>query len=326
MPRRTLGHSGIEVSTLALGVMMFGRWGNTDEAECHRMLHRALDAGITLIDTADMYDDGASEEILGRGLRGRRDRVVLATKVGNPMGGDPTRSGLSRRWIEQAVEDSLRRLQVDHIDLYQMHRPDPSTPMEETLETLDRLVGSGKVRAIGTSTFSPTQLDDLHALAGDRDWVRPTSEQPPYSALARGIETEVLPTLRRWEVGAIVWAPLNGGWLTGKYQSIGGDATSRAQRQPDHFDHRDEAMRTAKRALVAQLISIADAAAMTLPQLALAFVLDEPTVSAAIIGPRTDEQLSQLLQLGPLVLPDGVRAQIDAVVSAGRNVNPNDAA
>ncbi|MEZ5249352.1 MAG: aldo/keto reductase, partial [Ilumatobacteraceae bacterium] len=177
IPRRTLGHSGIEVSTLALGVMMFGRWGNTDEAECHRMLHRALDAGITLIDTADMYDDGASEEILGRGLRGRRDRVVLATKVGNPMGGDPTRSGLSRRWIEQAVEDSLRRLQVDHIDLYQMHRPDPSTPMEETLETLDRLVGSGKVRAIGTSTFSPTQLDDLHALAGDRDWVRPTSEQ-----------------------------------------------------------------------------------------------------------------------------------------------------
>ena len=272
-----------------------------------------------------MYDDGASEEILGRGLRGRRDQVVLATKVGNPMGGDPTRSGLSRRWIEQAVEDSLRRLQVDHIDLYQMHRPDPSTPMEETLDTLDRLVGSGKVRAIGTSTFSPTQLDHLHALAGDRDWVRPTSEQPPYSVLARGIELEVLPTLRRWQVGAIVWAPLNGGWLTGKYQSVEGDATSRAQRQPDHFDHRDEAMRTEKRALVAQLITIADEAGMTLPQLALAFVLDEPAVSAAIIGPRTDEQLAQLLDLGPLVLPDGVRAQIDAVVAPGRNVNPSDA-
>ncbi|MFN8023479.1 MAG: aldo/keto reductase [Acidimicrobiales bacterium] len=325
IPTRTLGHSGIEVSSLALGVMMFGRWGNTDEAECHRMLHRALDAGITLVDTADMYDDGASEEILGRALRGRRDQVVLATKVGNPMGGDVSRSGLSRRWIEQAVEDSLRRLQVDHVDLYQMHRPDPSTPMDETLEVFDRLVSSGKVRAIGTSTFSAEQLDQLHTLAGDRGWVRPTSEQPPYSALARGIEASVLPALRRWDVGAIVWAPLNGGWLTGKYQSVDGDATSRAQRQPDHFDHRDEAMRVEKRSLVAQLIAIAESVGMTLPQLALAFVLDDPTVSAAIIGPRTEEQLAQLLQLGPLVLPDGVRDRIDAVVAPARNVNPADA-
>lgn len=322
---RTLGHSGIEVSSLALGVMMFGRWGNTDVAECHRMLHAALDAGITLVDTADMYDDGASEEILGAALAGRRDQVVLATKVGNPMGGDPARSGLSRRWVEQAVEDSLRRLRVDHVDLYQMHRPDPSTPMEETLETFDRLVSSGKVRAIGTSTFSPAQLDELHALAGDRSWVRPTSEQPPYSALARGIEAEVLPTLRQWDVGAIVWAPLNGGWLTGKYQSVDGDAGSRAQRQPDHFDHRDETMRVRKRSLVAQLIEIADEAGMSLPQLALSFVLDDPTVSAAIIGPRTEQQLAQLLALGPLELPDGVRAKIDAVVSPGENVNPNDA-
>ncbi len=322
---RTLGHSGLQVSSLALGVMMFGRWGNTDEAECHRMLHRALDAGITLVDTADMYDDGASEEILGRALRGRRDGVVLATKVGNPMGGDLTRSGLSRRWIEQAIDDSLRRLQVDHVDLYQMHRPDPSTPIDETLEVFDRLVSSGKVRAIGTSTFTAEQLDQLHTLAGDRGWARPTSEQPPYSALARGIETSVLPTLRRWQVGAIVWAPLNGGWLTGKYQSVDGDATSRAQRQPDHFDHRDEAMRAEKRSLVAQLLAIADEAGMTLPQLALAFVLDDPSVSAAIIGPRTEQQLAQLLDLGPLVLPDGVRARIDAVVAPGRNVNPNDA-
>lgn len=322
---RTLGHSGIEVSSLALGVMMFGRWGNTDVAECHRMLHRALDAGITLVDTADMYDDGASEEILGAALRGRRDQVVLATKVGNPMGGDLTRSGLSRRWIEQAVDDSLRRLQVDHVDLYQMHRPDPSTPMEETLESFDRLVSSGKVRAIGTSTFSPTQLDELHALAGDRGWARPTSEQPPYSVLARGIEAEVLPTLQRWDVGAIVWAPLNGGWLTGKYQQVDGDVTSRAQRQPDHFDHRDEAMRERKRALVSELIGIAESVGMSLPQLALAFVLDDPTVSAAIIGPRTEAQLEQLLDLGPLVLPEGVRARIDAVVSPGMNVNPSDA-
>ena len=313
------------MSELALGAMMFGRWGNTDVAECHRMVHRAIDAGITLVDTADMYDDGASEEILGAALVGRRDRVVLATKVGNPMGGDPARSGLSRRWIEQACDDSLRRLQVDHIDLYQMHRPDPATPIEESLEAFDRLVTAGKVGAIGTSTFSAAQLDELHALAGDRGWARPTSEQPPYSALARGIETEVLPALRRWDLGAIVWAPLNGGWLTGKYQQVDGDTTSRAQRQPDHFDHRDEAIRTEKRSLVAQLIAIADEHGMSLPQLALAFVLDDPAVSAAIIGPRTYEQLDQLLTLGPLVLPDGVRASIDAVVAPGRNVNPADA-
>lgn len=323
--RRTLGHSGLQVSELALGAMMFGRWGNTDVAECHRMVHRAIDAGITLVDTADMYDDGASEEILGAALIGRRDQVVLATKVGNPMDGDPVRSGLSRRWIEQACDDSLRRLQVDHIDLYQMHRPDPATPIEESLEAFDRLVSSGKVGAIGTSTFSAAQLDELHALAGDRGWARPTSEQPPYSALARGIETEVLPALRRWDVGAIVWAPLNGGWLTGKYQSVDGDTTSRAQRQPDHFDHRDEAMRAEKRALVAELIAIADEHTMSQPQLALAFVLDDPSVSAAIIGPRTYEQLDQLLTLGPLVLPEGVRARIDAVVTPGRNVNPSDA-
>ncbi len=325
---RTLGHSGMRVSELALGAMMFGQWGNTDVAECHRMVHRAIDAGITLVDTADMYDDGASEEILGAALVGRRDRVVLATKVGNPMGGDPARSGLSSRWIEQACDDSLRRLQVDHIDLYQMHRPDPATPIEESLEAFDRLVAAGKVGAIGTSTFSAAQLDELHTLAGDRGWARPTSEQPPYSALARGIETEVLPALRRWEVGAIVWAPLNGGWLTGKYQQVDGDTTdaqSRAQRQPDHFDHRDEAMRAEKRALVSALLVIAADAGMSLPQLALAFVLDDPSVSAAIIGPRTYEQLDQLLTLGPLVLPDGVRARIDAVVAPGRNVNPADA-
>ncbi len=329
---RTLGHSGLRVSELALGAMMFGRWGNTDVAECHRMVHRAIDAGITLVDTADMYDDGASEEILGAALVGRRDRVVLATKVGNPMGGDTARSGLSRRWIEQACDDSLRRLQVDHIDLYQMHRPDPSTPIEESLEAFDRLVASGKVGAIGTSTFSAAQLDQLHAIADDRGWARPTSEQPPYSALARGIETEVLPALRRWDVGAIVWAPLNGGWLTGKYQRPGGgttaDAQSRALRQPDHFDHRDAAMRTEKRTLVASLIDIAADAGMTMKQLALAFVLDDPTITAAIIGPRTLDQLHDLLATASLpfglLLPSGVRDAIDAVVAPARNVNPAD--
>jgi aryl-alcohol dehydrogenase-like predicted oxidoreductase len=323
--RRTLGHSGFEVSEVALGTMMFGRWGNTDVDECHRMVHRALDAGITLVDTADMYDDGASETILGAALCGRRDEVVLATKVGNPMGGDLTRSGLSPRWIEQACDDSLRRLQVDHIDLYQMHRPDPSTPLAETLEALDRLVASGKVGAIGTSTFSAAQLDELHALAGDRSWVRPTTEQPPYSLLARGIETEVLDACRRWDLGVIAWAPLNGGWLTGKYQGDAADAQSRALRQPEHFDHRDATVRAEKRALVEQLAVIAAEAGMSLSQLALAFVLDDPIVSSAIIGPRTDAQLAVLLSLEELALPGGVRARIDEIVTPGRNVNPADA-
>jgi aryl-alcohol dehydrogenase-like predicted oxidoreductase len=325
LPTRVLGHSGIEVAHLALGTMMFGSWGNPDVDECRRMVHRAIDAGITLIDTADIYDDGESERILGDALAGRRDRVVLATKVGNPMFRDPNRSGLSRRWIEQACDDSLRRLRVDHIDLYQMHRPDPSTPLDETLDAFDRLVAAGKVRAVGTSTFTAAQLDEVHSLAGDRGWARPTAEQPPYSVLARGIEHEVLAACRRWDVGVVVWAPLNGGWLTGKYQHADGDAASRARRQPDHFDHRHDDVRAEKRRLVDELRVIAHDAGMTLSQLALAFVLDDPVVSAAIIGPRTDAQLEQLLALGPLVLPSGVRSRIDDVVAPGRNVNPADA-
>jgi len=328
LPTRILGHSGVEVSSLAFGVMMFGRWGNTDVAECHRMVARALDGGITLFDTADMYDDGASETILGEALRGNRDRVVLATKVGNPMGGDLARSGLSRRWIMQACEDSLRRLQVDQIDLYQMHRPDAATPIDETLLALDELVKAGKVGAIGTSTFSAAQIDEVNARAAALGVTRPTSEQPPYSALARGIETEILPACRRHDMGAIVWAPLNGGWLTGKYQAASDgatDAQSRALRQPDHFDHGQEAMRHEKQRLVAALTEVAGGAGMSLKQLALAFVLDDPTITAAIIGPRTYAQLDDLLTLGTLELPAGVRHAIDDIVAPGRNVNTSDA-
>jgi aryl-alcohol dehydrogenase-like predicted oxidoreductase len=323
---RRLGHSGIEVSQVAFGAMMFGRWGNTDVDECHRMVDRALDGGITMFDTADMYDDGASETILGEALRGRRDRVVLATKVGNPMGGDLARSGLSARWIRQACDDSLRRLQVDHIDLYQMHRPDPATPIDETLGAMEELVRAGKVRAIGTSTFSPAQIDEVQARAAALGTTAPTSEQPPYSALARGIEAEVLPRCRQYDMGVVVWAPLNGGWLTGKYQSDDGlAADTRALRQPDHFDHRDAAMRADKRELVDRLTALAADHRMSLKQLALAFVLDDPAITAAIIGPRTLAQLDDLLGLGPLVLPAGVRAEIDAIVTPGRNVNPADA-
>jgi aryl-alcohol dehydrogenase-like predicted oxidoreductase len=324
MRRRVLGHSGIEVSELTLGAMMFGSWGNPDEAECHAMVHRALDAGVTTIDVADIYDAGRSEEIVGAALRGRRDEVVLATKCGLAFDGDPERSGLSARWIEQACDDSLRRLGTDRIDVYQMHVPDPATPIDVTLAAFDRLVTAGKVRAVGTSNFTGTQLGEMCARARERSWVVPTSEQPKYSVLARSAERGLLPACRANAVGAIVYAPLDGGWLTGKYQRDDIDAMSRAGRAGEHFDYGDDAMRADKRTRVDALISIARGADMTLAQLALAFVLDEPAVSAAIIGPRTPAQLDELLALGPLVLPEGVRSAIDAVVSPGLNVNPAD--
>ncbi|HEY4610644.1 MAG TPA: aldo/keto reductase, partial [Ilumatobacteraceae bacterium] len=247
MEHRPLGSSGIQVSTLGLGTMMFGRWGNPDEQECRRMVDMAIDAGVTLFDTADIYDFGTSEEFLGRALAGRRDRVVLATKVGNAMSEDPTERGLSRRWIVQSCAASLRRLRTDHIDLYQMHRPDSETPIDETLAALDELVQSGKVRAIGTSTFSVDQLAEARSAAERHKWSVPCSEQPPYSVLVRAVENDVLPWCRRHDVGALVWAPLNGGWLTGKYQSEEVGKDSRAAREPDHFDHRDAAIRADKR-------------------------------------------------------------------------------
>ena len=322
---RTLGRSGIEVSSLALGTMMFGAWGNTDETECRRMVDAAIDAGVTLFDTADIYDAGTSERILGAALRAKRDRVVLATKVGNPMDGDPERSGLSRRWITQACEDSLRRLGVDHLDLYQLHRPDPDTPIGETLEALGDLVTAGKVRAIGTSTFTAVQLRDTLDTATALGVAEPTSEQPPYSLLARGIERDVLPLCHTEDIGVICWAPLNGGWLTGKYQRDAGAADSRANRQAAHFDHKDEAVRAEKRHVIEALLAIAEDVGLTLPQLALAFVLDDPTVTAAIIGPRTLDQLTELLAGGTPALPAGTRARVDEVVAPGRTINPYDA-
>jgi aryl-alcohol dehydrogenase (NADP+) len=324
--RRRLGRQGIDVSALALGTMMFGRWGNPDRDACHRIVDIALDAGINLIDTADIYDFGTSEEIVGEAIAGRRDRVVLATKVGNPMSEDPAERGLSRRWIVASCDASLRRLGVEHIDLYQMHRPDPDTPLDESLAAFDELVRAGKIGAIGTSTFSPAQLDELQRLAGATGVVRPTSEQPPYSLLVRGVEDEVLPLCRRDGIGVLVWAPLNGGWLTGKYQSEDVDSQSRAGREPDHFDHKDAEMRDRKRALVARLAAVASDAGLTLTQLALGFALATPGVTSVLLGPRTPEQLEGLLDPLPVPLAADVLAAIDEIVPPGTNVNPADAA
>ncbi len=325
MEIRRLGSSAIEVSAFGLGTMMFGAWGNPDRDQCRQMIDMALDAGITLVDTADIYDFGVSEDMLGEFLAGRRDRVVLATKFGNPMDDDPQHSGGSRRWVREAVTASLRRLRTDHIDLYQMHRPDPDVPFEETLGALDELVREGLVRAVGTSNFPSEQIVESQWIAARRGFVRPTSEQPPYSILCRRVERAVFPMCRRYDEGAVVWAPLNGGWLTGKYRrDQAPPAASRAAREPEHFDH-GSGWRETKLDLVERLEKIATQAGVSLTGLAIGFALAHPAVSAVLIGPRTPDQLAELLTLADVRLDNDTLAAIDAVVPPGTDVNPADA-
>ena len=325
MEQRTLGSSGIEVGVVALGTMMFGSWGNPDREQCRRMVDMALDAGVTLIDTADIYDFGVSEEILGEVLAGRRDRVVLATKFGNPMDDDPLHRGGSRRWVRESITNSLRRLRTDHIDLYQMHRPDPEVPFEETLGALHELVEEGLVRAVGTSCFPAEQLVEAHWIAQRQGLVPPATEQPPYSVFCRGAERAVFPTCRKYDVSAIVWAPLNGGWLTGKYRrDQPPPPASRAEREPDHFDHSGD-WREVKLDLVERLTAIATQAGTTLTGLALGFALAHPAVAAVLIGPRTPEQLADLLTFADVRLDPDTLAAVDAMILPGTDVNPADA-
>jgi len=322
---RTLGTTGMTVSTYALGTMMFGAWGNPDVSECTAMVHRALDAGINLIDTADVYDGGRSEEILGGALTGRRDDVVLATKLFNPMGADPNRRGASRRWVVRACEESLRRLGTDWIDLYQVHRLDEDTELDQTLSALSDLVHQGKVRAIGTSTFPASSIVEAQWVSQRRGHERFVSEQPPYSVLARGVEAEVLPTCQRFGVGVLVWAPLNGGWLTGKYR-LGADppSASRAGREPAHFDFAGPA-REGKAAAVDGLAHLAAEAGIRLVDLAHAFVLEHPAVTSAILGPRTLDQLEDVLAGAGTHLDPDLLDAIDRLVPPGTNLNPADA-
>jgi aryl-alcohol dehydrogenase-like predicted oxidoreductase len=325
MRYRRLGRTGIEVSTLCLGTMVLGAWGNTDEAECRTIIHRALDAGINFVDTADIYGHGSTEEIVGRALEGRRGDVVLATKVFNQMGEDRNARGGSRRWIRRAVEDSLRRLRTDRIDLYQLHRWDRATDLDETLGVLSDLVHEGKVLAIGSSNFPAEALVEAAWVAERRNRERLSTEQPPYSIFTRGVESSVLPTCERLGLGVVVWSPMNGGWLTGKYR-LGVDAPSdsRARTYAEHFGFDSEA---GKRKLdaVEQLVPIAERAGLSLAHLALGFVLAHPAVSAAIIGPRTPAQLELLLDAGDVALSGDVLEAIDAVVKPGENLDPRDA-
>ena len=321
----TLGRTGIQVGRFGLGTMVLGAWGNTDHAECARIVNAAIDAGLNLVDTADVYAFGESEEIVGTAIAGRRDDVVLATKFHNGMPGpdgsfDPNHRGNSRRWIRRAVEGSLRRLGTDRIDLYQVHRPDPATDITETIDTLSDLVREGKILAWGTSTFPAEDLVEACWAAERRGVAGPHTEQPPYSILTRGIERDVLPTCGRHDIGVIVWSPLAGGWLTGKYQSGNAPAGSRADTNPDHFDG-DNA---AKHAAVDRLAAIAGDAGLTLTQLALAWVVEHPDVDVALIGPRTEAQLADLLTAADVHLDAATLDAIDAVVAPGTDLNPAD--
>jgi aryl-alcohol dehydrogenase-like predicted oxidoreductase len=322
---RVLGASGVQVSRFCLGAMMFGEYGNPDHDESIRIIHRALDEGVNFIDTADRYSAGESEEIVGKALKGRRDDVVLATKFTIPMDDRPNHRGHSRKWVMRAVEDSLRRLDTDYLDLYQAHRPDPETDIDELLGTLSTLIHQGKVRMIGSSTFPAHEIVEAQWVAERRGRERFLCEQPPYSILSRGIERDVLPVCARYGMGAITWGPLSGGWLSGKYH--------RGMEQPDAPRVRNVFGRydlsrpenQVKLEIVERLTDLANDAGLLLPHLALGFALAHPAITSVIIGPRTMEQLEGALAAQDVKLEDGVLDRIDEIVPPGSVFNRADA-
>jgi aryl-alcohol dehydrogenase-like predicted oxidoreductase len=325
MDYRTLGTTGTKVTPLCLGAMMFGEIGNTDHEDSIRIIHRALDAGINFIDTADVYSRGESEEIVGKALAGgKRDHVVLATKVHGTMGDDPNEFGNSRRWIIKEVESSLRRLGTDYIDLYQIHRPEDDTDIDGTLGALTDLVRDGKVRYIGSSTFPASQIVEAQWTARARGRERFVCEQPPYSMLVREIERDVLPTCLRHGMGVISWSPLAGGWLSGSYRTgVDQPASRRATRFPARFDMSIPENQRKLEAADA-LAALADEAGITLIEMAIAFVIRHPAVTAAIIGPRTMEHLESQLTAADVNLSDDVLDRIDEIVPPGVTISPGD--
>ena len=323
MHYRTLGRTGIKVSPYALGTMLLGASiGNPDHDDSIRIIRRALDAGINFVDTADAYSippDSASEMVVGKALKGRRDDVVLATKFGRPMSEAPNRAGASRRWIMTAVEDSLRRLETDYIDLYQVHRLDPSTDVEETLSALSDLIHSGKVRAIGTSTSPASDIVDAQWVAESRGLERFRTEQPPYSILNRGIEAEVLPVTQRFGMGVLAWGPLGQGMLTGRVRKGRETDVRRASFLKVFADEQ-------RLDAVERLISLAGEAGLPMTHLAMAFAIAHPGVTSALIGPRTMEHLDDLLAGFDVTLSDDVLDAIDQIVPPGTDVGTLDQA
>jgi aryl-alcohol dehydrogenase-like predicted oxidoreductase len=330
MEYRPLGRTGISVSQMCLGAMMFGAFGNSDHDDAIKIIHKALDAGINFIDTADGYSDGESEEILGQALAdGRRESAVLAVKFGVPFRGDPdpNHRGASRRWITEAVEGSLRRLQTDWIDLYQVGVPDPGTDIDETLGALSDLVRAGKIRSFGASKVPASQIVEAQWTAERRGYGRFRTEQPPYSLLTRAIEYDLLPTCLRHGMGVMAYSPLAGGWLSGKYrkgQEVSGPGSAaRGQRFPGAYDATNPA-NAAKLDAADALGALADDAGLTLIQMAVAFVIRHPAVTSAIIGPRTMEHLDGYLAADGIELSTDVLDRIDKIVAPGVTINVAD--
>lgn len=326
MEYRVLGRTGMKVSSYCLGTGGFGSWGNANEEECIQIVDAAAAEGINFIDTADVYSAGGSEEIVGKALKGRRDQFVLATKVGMSMGKGANQRGNSRLWIKHEVENSLRRLQTDYIDLYQLHRPDPGTDIEETLGVLTELIQEGKIRYIGSSTFQAWQMVEAQWVSDRRNLARFASEQPPYSMLNRSIELDVLEAARKYGLGVLVWSPLSGGLLTGKYskgQAVAAD--SRAARFQGSFlgsivDPTREENRV-KFELINRLQEVAAGAGLTLAHMAAAFTQAHPAITSTIIGPRTLGQLQNTLQGADIRLSSDVLDAIDAIVPPGRTLD-----
>ncbi|GGG78801.1 aldo/keto reductase [Paenibacillus radicis (ex Gao et al. 2016)] len=320
MKYRILGATGISVSEITLGTMMLGAMGNTDHDDSIRIIHKALDEGINFIDTADVYSMGESEEIVGKALKGRRDHVILATKFGFPMGSDVNQQGGSARWIKRAVEDSLRRLGTDYIDLYQIHRPDYYTDINETLSALSDLIHEGKVRAIGSSTFPAEAIVEAQWAAQQGGHHRFLTEQPMYSIFTRKLEGAVLPTAQRYRMGVLTYSPLNGGWLSGRMEP---HASHRAKGRPSMYDATNPVLQPKVDAL-RKITALAEEAGIPLPHLALAFVRSHSAVSSVIIGPRKMEQLESLLSGADVDLSDEILDRIDEIVPPGTDINPAD--
>ena len=323
MQYRTLGRTGVQVSTLALGAMNFGAIGRTSQDDATAIVDAALEAGINLIDTADMYGQGESEELVGKAIAGRRDDLVLATKATMPMGDERNHRGSSRRWLVTALDDSLRRLGVDHVDLYQIHRWDPSTSDEETLSALTDLQRAGKIRSFGSSTFPAYRIVQAQWAAREHRLSRYVTEQPSYSILQRGVEAHVLPVTEEYGLGVLAWSPLASGWLSGAVRAGQEISTSRSVFAPERFDT-TLAYNQARLDAVEQLAKVADEAGLTLIQLALGFVTAHPAVTSALIGPRTLDHLHAQLAAADTVLSPDVLDAIDAIVAPGIDLAPHE--
>jgi aryl-alcohol dehydrogenase-like predicted oxidoreductase len=325
MDYRQLGHSGLRVSALTLGTMTFGgrghwtRVGATEVDTATRQVDMCLDAGVNLIDTADVYSDGLSEEVVGKTLKGRRDRVLIATKARFAMGEGPNDAGLSRHHLIQACEASLRRLGTDYIDLFQVHEWDGHTPLEETLSALDHLVNSGKVRYIGCSNYAAWHIMKALGISERKNLQRFVSQQIYYSLQARDAEYELVPVALDQGVGILVWSPLAGGLLSGKYRR-GQDMPEGSRHLTDWNEppvHDEDQLYD----IVDVLVEIAEARGVSAAQVALAWTLGRPGIATVVVGARTEEQLADNLGAADLKLEDDERARLDEV-SAPRLMYP----